>query len=176
MIVYFLRHASAGHSLAARKLDDKRPLDEKGVEQARVIGHLLAAMGEQVDAILSSPLKRATQTASLVANELGHETKIVITKALLPDAEYESFQLLLDEYSGKDAVMVVGHNSSISTFLSLLITGGASSEALDLKKGAIAKVDVEERACVLRWSFPPAVAEAAYDSAGTNSRPNRLRK
>lgn len=176
MIVYFLRHANAGHSLPTRKVDDERPLDEKGVEQARAIGHLLAAMGEQVDAVVSSPLKRATQTASLVANELGHETRIVISKALLPDARYDAFRLLLDEYSHLDALMVVGHNSSISSFLSLLITDGASREVVELKKGAIAKVDVEERACVLRWSFPPVVAAAAYPNAGTRSRPKRLRK
>ena len=176
MIVYFLRHANAGHPLATPKLDDKRPLDAKGVEQARVVGRLLAAMGEQVDAVAASPLKRATQTASLVANELGHENKIEISKALLPEATYESFRLLLDEHSGKDAIMVVGHNPSLSTHLSLLITGGASDESIDLKKGAVAKLTVDARGCLLRWSFTPAVAAAAYDSAGTNSRPNRVRK
>ena len=176
MTVYFLRHANAGSPAATRKLDDKRPLDEKGVEQARMVGHLLAAMEEQVDTIVSSPLKRATQTASLVANELGFEGKIKISEALLPDAKYEAFRLLLDELSASDAIMVVGHNSSLSESLSLLLTGGASHDALDLKKGAVAKLEMGGRGCILRWSFTPAVAAAAYASAGTSSRPNKLRK
>ena len=171
MTVYFLRHANAGHPLATPKLDDKRPLDEKGAEQARVVGHLLAAMGEQVDTIVSSPLKRATQTASLVANELGHEGKIEISKALLPDAKYEAFRSLLDDLSAKDAIMVVGHNSGLSEYLSLLVTGGASSDAIDLKKGAVAKLEVGSRGCILRWTFTPALAAAGmrtFDLVGAS--------
>ena len=71
MIVYFVRHASAGHHLANPVQDEKRPLDDEGIEQCTQVGRALAAMDVRVDAVISSPLKRATQTASLVANELG---------------------------------------------------------------------------------------------------------
>ena len=82
MIVYFLRHASAGKPKNDAKKDEKRPLDAEGVEQCRLMGRALSALEVQVDAILSSPLKRATQTASLVGNEMGHDGKLELTPAL----------------------------------------------------------------------------------------------
>ena len=71
MILYFLRHASAGEHFANPKKDEKRALDKEGIEQCGYIGRALAALDVQVDAIVSSPLKRCTQTASLVGNEIG---------------------------------------------------------------------------------------------------------
>ncbi len=37
--------------------------------------------------------------------------------------------------------MVVGHNPSMSQFLSQLVTGGASEWAIEMKKGSVAQVD-----------------------------------
>jgi len=66
MIIYFLRHASAGEPLVNPKKDEKRALDKEGIEQCGYVGRALAAIEAQVDVIISSPLKRCTQTASLV--------------------------------------------------------------------------------------------------------------
>ena len=88
MILYFLRHASAGEHFANPKKDEKRALDKEGIEQCGYIGRALAALDVQVDAIVSSPLKRCTQTASLVGNELGYEGKLQIDPdcGLRPDS------------------------------------------------------------------------------------------
>ncbi len=45
------------------KKDEKRGLDKDGIEQCGYVGRALAALGVQVDVIISSPLKRSTQTA-----------------------------------------------------------------------------------------------------------------
>ena len=84
MILYFLRHASAGQHMANPKKDEKRALDKDGIEQCGYVGRALAALAVQVDAVISSPLKRATQTASLVGNEMGYEGKLQIEDALRP--------------------------------------------------------------------------------------------
>jgi phosphohistidine phosphatase SixA len=76
MIIYFVRHASAGQKKATPKKDEKRPLDAEGVHQCTQMGRILSAMEVTVDAVISSPLKRATQTAALVANEIGYEGKL----------------------------------------------------------------------------------------------------
>jgi len=106
MIIYFLRHASAGKNYVSPKRDEKRPLDESGILQARYVGRLLANMDIQVDQIVSSPLKRALQTASLAANELAFETGIQIDAALRPESEFEQFQELLGRYSRFDTIFV----------------------------------------------------------------------
>src|SRR5215471_9453873 len=98
MIIYFLRHASAGTSLSNPRKDERRALDEEGILQARYIGRMLANLDVQVEQIVSSPLKRARQTASLVANELAFETAVQVDDALRPEAGMAQFQDMLAKY------------------------------------------------------------------------------
>jgi Fructose-2,6-bisphosphatase len=100
MTLYFLRHASAGKKYVNPKKDERRPLDESGILQARYIGRLLSNMDIQLDQIVSSPLKRALQTASLAANELAFETGIQIDAALRPESEYENSRNCLPAIAG----------------------------------------------------------------------------
>src|SRR5216683_206189 len=122
MIIYFLRHASAGEHLANPKKDEKRALDKEGIEQCGYVGRALVALEVQVDVIVSSPLKRATQTASLVGNELGYEGKLQIDTGLRPGAGIADFRKLLEKYARQEAVMVVGHNPNLSQFLGMMIS------------------------------------------------------
>src|SRR5246127_4731621 len=105
MIVYFLRHANAGQRMLSPKKDEKRALDKEGIEQCGYVGRALAALDTQVDTIISSPLKRSTQTASLVGNEMGHEGKLQIEAALRPQATFAEFRKLLDKFARQEAIM-----------------------------------------------------------------------
>jgi phosphohistidine phosphatase len=174
MIVYFLRHASAGNPKNDPKKDEKRPLDAEGIEQCRLMGRALSALEVQVDAILSSPLKRATQTASLVGNEMGHDGKLELTPALRPEASYSDFRALMEKNVKYEAIMVVGHNPTLSDFLSRLI--GARGAAVDLKKGAVAKADLGHGSAALQWCLTPKAVRAIYDTAAASSRPKTSRK
>src|ERR1700674_5064545 len=98
MFLYLLRHASAGQQLSTAKKDEKRGLDKDGIEQCGYVGRALAALGVHVEVIISSPLKRSSQTASLVGNEMGHEGKLVLESALRPEATYSEFQKMLGKY------------------------------------------------------------------------------
>jgi len=122
MIIYFLRHASAGEHLANPKKDEKRALDKEGIEQCGYVGRALAALEAQVDVIVSSPLKRATQTASLVGNEMGYEGKLQIETGLRPEATFSDFRKLVEKYARQEAIMVVGHNPNLSQFLGAIIS------------------------------------------------------
>ena len=177
MIVYFLRHANAGQSKANPTQDAKRPLDKEGIEQCGYVGRVLASLDVQVDVIISSPLKRATQTASLVANEIGYDGKIIFSPTLGKEAEFEGFRHLLEQYLKQDAIMVVGHNPSLSQFLSLLLSGSTTDKAVDLKKGAVARVEWDNRkAASLQWCLTPKVIRTIYETAAKSSRPNTARK
>src|SRR5271155_1275696 len=122
MFLYFLRHASAGQQLSSAKKDEKRALDKEGIEQCGYIGRALAALDVQVETIVSSPLKRCTQTASLVGNELGYEGKLQINDWLRPEASLADFRKLLEKYARQEAIMVVGHNPNLSQFLGAIIS------------------------------------------------------
>ena len=67
MEIYFLRHANAGRPKINREKDEQRPLDKMGIEQSHVMGHALTSVGVKPNVIISSPLVRARETASIVA-------------------------------------------------------------------------------------------------------------
>jgi phosphohistidine phosphatase len=176
MIVYFLRHASAGHHLPNPARDEKRPLDPEGIEQCTQMGRALNALDVHVDAVISSPLKRATQTASLAANEIGFDGKLQLTPALRPNAQFDAFRQLLDKNAKLEAVLLVGHNPSLSEFLSQLISQGASQNSVELKKCAVARVDLLSGVGMLKWLMTPKIVQAASATSAKSSRPKTLRK
>jgi len=176
MIIYFLRHANAGQHYIDPKKDDKRPLDREGIRQCGFIGRALSAIDVQVDMVISSPLKRALQTATLVGTELGYDSKIVVDKALLPSADYSAFRELIAKNTQYEAVMVVGHNPSLTEFLCRLASARGGKAAIDLKKGAVAKVEVESKQATLQWLLTPKAVKAIYESSTPSSRPKISRK
>ncbi|SRR5258708_563599 len=176
MILYFLRHASAGKKLLSPKKDERRPLDEEGILQARYIGRMLANLDVQIEQIISSPLKRAMQTASLLANELAFEGPVQKDDALRPDGEYDQFQAMLVRCKKHEAVVVVGHNPNFTEFLSKTIAGTAGAAHIEFKKGAVAKVDVNGRTGTLHWMVTPKIARSLQTSLKMSSRPKTSRK
>ena len=176
MILYFLRHASAGEHLTHPKKGEKRALDKEGIEQCGYIGRAMAALDVQVDAIIASPLKRSTQTASLVGNELGYEGKLQIDAGLRPEAGLADFRKLLEKYARQEAIMVVGHNPNLSQFLGAVISDSGCEASVELKKGAVAKVEMRRTSGSLQWCLTPKILRTLYDSAVESSRPNTSRK
>jgi len=176
MIIYFLRHASAGEPFINPKKDEKRALDKDGIEQCGIVGRALAALDVQVDSIISSPLKRSAQTASLVGNELSYEGKLQFENALRPGASYADFRRMLEKYARQEAIMVVGHNPNLSEFLGRSVSEPGCEANLDLKKGAVAKVDMGRNSAVLQWCMTPKVLRSLYAAAAESSRPKTSRK
>jgi len=176
MIVYFLRHANAGNHLANPKKDEKRALDKEGIEQCGYVGRALAARDVQVDTVIASPLKRATQTAALVGNELGHEGKLQIDPALRPQATFAEFRKLLDKYARQEAIMVVGHNPNLSEFLGRIISDAGCEAAAELRKGAVAKVELRRTSGSLHWVLTPKILRTLHAAAADSSRPKSSRK
>ncbi len=176
MFLYFLRHASAGQRLNNPKKDEKRGLDKDGIEQCGYVGRALAALGVQVDIIVSSPLKRATQTAALVGNEIGHEGKLVLDAGLRPDAGFADFQKMLQKYARQDSVLVVGHNPNMQEFLGRLISDTGCEATIEFKKGAVAKVEMRRSSGSLSWHITPKLVRELYAAATESSRPKTSRK
>jgi phosphohistidine phosphatase len=177
MVIYFLRHASAGQRMANSKKDEKRPLDKDGIEQCGIVGRALAALDVQVDAIISSPLKRAAQTASLVGNELSYEGRLQFEDALRPGSTFADFRRMLEKYAKQEEIMVVGHNPNLSEFLGRIISETGCEARSDLRKGAVAKVDMARNSASLQWCLTPKILRALYAAAAAeSSRPKSSRK
>jgi phosphohistidine phosphatase len=175
MNLYVLRHASAGVRRADPSIDAKRPLDKEGKEQCLLIGRYLTALRLQFDVILSSPLKRALQTASLVGTEVAYDSKIQIAEALSPAGTVAGFQTLLGTLASYENVLVVGHNPNLPTFVGALICAPRPA-SIRMRKGAIARVDCSQRPGQLISLVDPRVLRLVYASAAKSSRRNTSRK
>src|SRR5688572_20209987 len=83
MRVYLIRHAHAVD--AGPKLpDEARWLSDRGRKVARRVGKALAKEGVELDAVLTSPLVRAVQTAEVLAAAAGYQGAIEAVVSLSP--------------------------------------------------------------------------------------------
>jgi phosphohistidine phosphatase len=177
MNLYILRHASAGTSRPNPLLDVNRPLDKDGKQHCLHLAHVLNAMKIQFDLVISSHLKRSLQTASLVGTETGYEAAILQSKALAPTATVAEFQKLLHQYAHIENILVVGHNPNITSFLgSLLVRPGAPPAQVRLRKGSLARLNLQRGPASLQWLLDPRTVRALYATSTKSSRRKTSRK
>jgi phosphohistidine phosphatase len=141
MQVCFFRHGPAAPPGEAVSQED-RPLTEEGVEKTRRAALGVKALDLGIDAVLSSPLRRALQTAEILAGALQLPGPKV-APALLPDVSAEKLLECLREAKA-EAPVLVGHEPSLSAAVAALI-GAPGTGAVQLKKAGLAVVQVDRR-------------------------------
>ncbi|HEY4381979.1 MAG TPA: histidine phosphatase family protein [Acidobacteriaceae bacterium] len=187
MNIFILRHASAGLRRPNPVLDRKRPLDKEGKRHCLQLAHVLNAMKLQFDVIVSSPLKRSMQTASLVGTEMGYEAPIVSSVALAPDASFPQFQSLLKEFAEYENVLLVGHNPNLTGFVASLLIPASACPAMSidgrcaltpvrLRKGSLARLNLTRGPATLQWLLDPRTVRSLYATSTTKSRRKTSRK
>jgi phosphohistidine phosphatase len=174
MNLYFVRNGSAGAPQPSPQEDAARGLDREGRRQCELIGKLLAALGIRFDEIVSSSLRRASESATIIAKQTRYKGRIVLAPALRPDGTYERFLELLSEMAGAGSALLVGHDSKLAEFIGKLISNSSGRAGIDLKAGAVAKV-VKSRtgAATLQWCITQKLLRAYL--AEQNSGPPRAR-
>jgi phosphohistidine phosphatase len=177
MNLFILRHASAGTRRANPLLDTKRPLDKEGKHHCLQLAHVLNALNVQFDLIVSSPLKRCLQTASLIGTETGYEAQILHSNALAPSAALKDFQNLLRECSRVENLLVVGHNPNLTGFLGALLVPSLSGPAsVRLRKGSLARLSLSRGPATLQGLIDPRTVRALYATSTKSSRRKTSRK
>jgi phosphohistidine phosphatase len=122
MRLFLVRHAEA----APGEPDELRPLTAAGRAVARDLGERLAA--EHPDAVVSSPLLRARETAEQIARAAGLAPEA--DERLAPGATAEDLKAAV---AGRgDTVIAIGHQPDCSAIL-LVLTG----RELDFAPGAV---------------------------------------
>ncbi len=116
--IFLLRHAKSSWK-DARLSDIDRPLNKRGKEAApEMAGYMLKA-GILPQLIISSPAKRAFNTASIIAPAIGYEEQNIKIEMNLYGANTgEIHQIIQQLENGLDKVMLVGHNPGFTQMLS----------------------------------------------------------
>lgn len=159
MEIYLLRHGIAESNSPTGRDADRRLTDE-GRRKLRTVLGCAHEAGVSPSLILTSPFRRAVETAEIAARELGYEGKLVRTEALTPDSSPQDLWKELREHREEASVLLAGHEPLFSSAVAYLL--GSTREMVHFRKGALIRVDVEsvgaEPAGVLQWMITAGVA------------------
>jgi phosphohistidine phosphatase len=152
MEIYILRHGVAEDGQPGQP-DAERALTPDGRKKLRNVLRTAAAAGVAPSLILTSPYKRALQTAQLAAEILDYKGELLRTKALEPASSPKTVWDEIRVHKDEAQILLAGHEPLFSRLTAYLL--GSPSLQVDFKKGAIACVEIErfgaEPHGVLRW-------------------------
>lgn len=120
--IYIVRHATATER-AQSTPDFARPLIEKGINESKKVAAALKKMNLKPQIILSSPAKRAVQTAEIFAKTFRYaQADIILDQNIYDAADGKSFLGSIQKLDAKkDNVFLFGHEPTISEFASFLL-------------------------------------------------------
>jgi len=152
MELYLLRHGVAEDGNAHRP-DADRGLTNEGRRKLRQVLESASAAGLVPSLILTSPLKRAVQSAEIAQDVLKYKDQLLLTKALIPGATVEQVWDEIRLHRDQSTLLLVGHNPLFSELSGYLL--GSGDLQVDFKKGAILRIDLDHFPSkpkgVLRW-------------------------
>ncbi|MBM4443153.1 MAG: histidine phosphatase family protein [Candidatus Rokubacteria bacterium] len=157
MRVLVIRHSEAVPAGSAP--DAERALTPAGVTRFRAAARGLARRVPAPDALLTSPLLRARQTAALAAEAWGVEPEA--ERALV--AGVDEIVDVLHRYPRDATIVLVGHEPTVSMLVATL-ADLASADAIGFEPGAAALLEVEALGpggARLVWRLSPSAAARA---------------
>lgn len=160
MEIYMMRHGDA--EPRASGLDDAdRKLTPKGKRDTERVARLVKAMNIEPGVILTSPYRRAVETATIALKYL-NAGKLLETSALLPQGELAQVWKEIRSQAKAAQVLIVGHEPQLSELIAFLL--GCPELRLDLKKSALVFVDMGKITSSpkgeLKWMLTPGLVRA----------------
>lgn len=160
MDIYVIRHAQAldrGQPIE----DGLRPLTPRGRKDARRLGKLLRREEVSLDALVTSPLVRAVETASQVAEGLEYDGALEVAAELAPGRDpMEVVREVLLPRADLDAMAIVGHQPQLGLLLGMLLRVAVPEPA----KASIIRV---------RWFGPEEPAKFKWVLHADDDKPSK---
>jgi phosphohistidine phosphatase len=159
MEIYLLRHAAAENALPGMK-DADRAVTQEGREKLKRVLKRAKSAGVEPGVILSSPYRRALETAEMAAEVLGYRRKVVQTAALVPNASPHDVWQEIRSRRDESSILLSSHEPLMSATVALFL--GNPAMLVDMKKSALVRVDCDrfgpEPHGILKWMLTPATA------------------
>ncbi|HEY3056731.1 MAG TPA: phosphoglycerate mutase family protein [Thermoanaerobaculia bacterium] len=152
--VVLLRHGIAEEK-SEGKSDEERSLTSEGHARMKQIAKGLERAFPKAQAIYSSPLLRATQTALWVSKGYRSRVKVNTVDVLKPASSTKEIADFVAKIQER-RVIIVGHEPNLSATLTRLV--GLSGEVFELKKGGCYGVRLRsDGTAVLDWLLSPRI-------------------
>jgi phosphohistidine phosphatase len=159
MQIYLLRHGIAEDPKPGQR-DADRALTPEGKKRLRAIVKRARAADVTPGLILTSPLRRAVESAQIAAAVLEYKGDLLRTKALMPESSPEAVWEEIRVHKTEEQLLLAGHEPLFSSATAYLLN--APSLVVDFKKGALIRIDVEQLSAhprgVLRWMLASKLA------------------
>ena len=140
MEIYIVRHGDAEPRVSGLAEADRK-LTPKGKRDTERMARLAAAMNVRPDITLTSPYRRAKETAAIVLNSLKSD-KLVETSTLLPEEKPEQVWKEIRSHAKAREILVVGHEPQLSAFVAYLLD--SPDLTLDFKKSALVRIQIDK--------------------------------
>jgi phosphohistidine phosphatase len=139
--LYLLRHARAEKSSVLYPQDHVRPLTGQGIAQMERLASKLNDLTDGgFDWILTSPMRRARQTAEIVAAGCNHPEPPRLCEAL-SGTDISRLNSMIEEFRPKDKALLVGHSPTLDDLVAKLISVSFGTR-ISMSPGCLALVDI----------------------------------
>ena|SRR5712692_9796035 len=156
MQIYLLRHGIAEDGKPGRP-DSERSLTDEGRAKLRRVLKRARTADVTPTLILSSPYRRALETAEVAVEVLHYEGDIVQSRAFVPEASPQQAWEEIRLHPKEEAVLIASHEPLMSGLTAFLL--GCLALQVDMKKAALVRIDVDrygaESHGVLKWMLTP---------------------
>jgi phosphohistidine phosphatase len=156
MELYLLRHGIA-EDFAASGRDADRALTSEGKKKLKEIFRAAAQADLRPSMILTSPFRRAKETAALAMKGLDYSGDLIESSALVPNAHPQELWEEVRVHRTEPKLLLVSHEPLMSSAAAFLLN--ASGLRIDFKKGAILRIDLEGFSAhptgLLKWYLTP---------------------
>jgi phosphohistidine phosphatase len=158
MQIYLLRHGIAEDARAGQP-DSERALTDDGRDKLRRVLKRASSADLEPGVILSSPYRRAVETAAVAAEVLGYKGEIVRTRALTPDASPPDAWEEIRDRKDERSILLASHEPLMSSMIAFLLDSPAMM--VDMKKAALVRIDCDRFGPtphgMLKWMLTPGV-------------------
>ena len=137
-----MRHAKSSWDNAAMS-DFERPLNERGLKTAPLMGEYIRENQLQPDSIVSSPAERARQTAQLVKESAQIESEIIFNENIYEASVGRLLEVIGEQPETVKSILLVGHNPGLEGLIKF-----TTGETHAMPTAALAIIDLP----IEKWS------------------------
>jgi len=145
MLLLLIRHAHAGQRDPEQWPDDRdRPISDKGRKTMREVSQALGRLGLRPSLVLTSPWKRAAETAEILVHALDLGQPPVPCPPLAAEPDLVRLADHVGEQPSQATLALVGHSPWMEELGALLLGGSGTALRMDFPKSGVLGIDLAE--------------------------------